>query len=424
MSAFEILAVIAILVQAFLLFLAFFEPGLPYKITPAPSLPVDSDTFVRIIGTITDAQIHHGTRVEVFTNGESFYQAELETIRAARVNVNLEAYIFEPGKVADRFIDALAERARAGVKVKLVLDSIGSLTTREGTLRNLLNAGGEVQWYVPFRWYNLPRLNHRTHRELLIVDGTIGFLGGAGFADHWLFDKGRQRRWRDTMFRVEGEAVGSMQATFAENWLEASGEVLTMEDYYPLCESAGESVSLVVNSSPSAARGTRARMLFQTLLAEASRSIHITSPYFLPDRSARAELARAIRERGVEVQIVVPGHHTDHLLTRRSSRRLYGELLLAGARIYEYQPSMIHTKAMIVDSVWSVVGSTNFDNRSFGLNDEVNLAVLDQPLAARLEKDFAQDLADSRQITYDDWRRRPFFERFHEGLGWIIERQA
>jgi cardiolipin synthase A/B len=183
-------------------------------------------------------------------------------------------------------------------------------------------------------------------------------------------------------------------------------------------------VALVVNSSPSLAGGTRARILFQTLLSEAARTIHITTPYFVPDGSARAELARAIRERGVEVHVIVPGRHNDLLLVRRSSRRLYGELLKAGARIYEYQPAMIHAKAMIVDGVWSVVGSTNFDNRSFGLNDEVNLAVMDRPFAARLEEDFVRDREDSREITYEEWRRRPLFEKIHEWVGWLIERQA
>ena len=178
-----------------------------------------------------------------------------------------------------------------------------------------------------------------------------------------------------------------------------------------------------MGSSPTFGGSTRNRMLYQTLLAAAQRSIHITTPYFLPDRSARSELVRAIRERGVKVVILTPGRHADHLLTRRSSRRLYGDLLRAGASIYEYQPSMLHAKVLIVDGTWSVVGSTNFDNRSFGLNDEVNLAAYCPELATRLEEDFARDLAQSRQVNYQTWRRRPFFERGHELLGWLLERQ-
>jgi cardiolipin synthase len=225
------------------------------------------------------------------------------------------------------------------------------------------------------------------------------------------------------MFRVEGPAVVALQSAFAENWLEASGELLTGDEYFPPLEAQGESRAMIVDSSPTVGRSTRARMLFQTLMAAAQKSIHITTPYFLPDHSARQELVRAVRDRGVEISIVTPGQHTDHLLTRRSSRRLYGDLLAAGARIYEYQPSMIHTKSMIVDGLWSVVGSTNFDNRSFGLNDEVNLVVFDRSMAERLEEDFAGDVAASRGVSYDEWRRRSISERAHEWLGWLLERQ-
>jgi cardiolipin synthase len=225
------------------------------------------------------------------------------------------------------------------------------------------------------------------------------------------------------MFRVQGRAVASLESMFAENWLESSGELLTGPEYYRREPASGSLMAMVIDSTPSTGRATRARMLFQTLIACASRSIHLTTPYFLPDRSARREFTRAIQERGVEVKIIVPGKHSDHLLTRRSSRRLYGELLQAGAQIYEYRPSMIHTKSLVVDGIWSVIGSTNFDSRSFGINDEVNMAALDEGLAARLERDFQQDLADSRRITYQEWRRRSVFERVHEWLGWILERQ-
>jgi cardiolipin synthase len=190
-----------------------------------------------------------------------------------------------------------------------------------------------------------------------------------------------------------------------------------------LTEAENGAASLIVDSSPSMGRSTRARILYQTLLASAEKRIHITTPYFLPDRSARAEMVRAITERGVEVKIIVPGEHSDHLLTRRSSRRLFGDLLRAGAQIYEYEAAMIHAKTMTIDGVWSVVGSTNFDNRSFGLNDEVNLAAIGEELAARLEEDFARDLAESRAVDYEAWRRRSIFERMHEWAGWLLERQ-
>lgn len=417
------LAFIAIALQGLTLFLAFFEPTLRYRIARKPPYPLDSSEFCKMIGAIAESEINSNSRVEVLTNGEHFYEAELAAIRAARRSINLEAYIFQRGDVTRRFVAALAERARAGVKVNVVCDAIGSFLMTRGYFKEVIEAGGKVEFYNPIRWYTLPRLNNRTHRELIVIDGEIGFLGGAGFADHWLKDSKKAKRWRDTMFRVTGEAVTQMQSAFLENWVEASGEVLTGPDYFSFKKVDAQSHILVVESTPSAGGSTRARMLFQTLLASAERLIEITTPYFLPDKSVRDEIICAITERGVDVRIIAPGKHSDHLLTRRSSRRLYGDLLKAGAKIYEYKRSMIHTKSLVVDGLWCAVGSTNFDHRSFGINDEVNLAAKDPALAARLREDFAHDLALSEEITYKKWMRRPFWERLHESLGWILERQ-
>ena len=422
-TAFLVIAIIAISVLAFLLFLALFGPGLAYTIKACEADPLESEDFLCSLEATTDSKIHRRGRVEVLTNGEVFYESELEAIRGAQHSVNLEAYIFQKGEVTKKFVEALTERARSGVKVRLVLDAVGSFATWESYFEELRAAGGRVCWYHPLRWYTLARFNNRTHREIVVVDGRTGFVGGAGFADHWHKGDEKNPRWRDTMFRVEGDAVASIQAGFVENWLEASGEILTGRKYFPPSEVEDCLEALVVDSSPGSGGSTRARILYQTLLAAASRSIQITTPYFLPDRSARQEMVRAVRERGVELKIIVPGHHSDHLLTRRSSRRLFGELLRAGARIYEYEPAMIHAKTMVVDGLWSLVGSTNFDNRSFGLNDEINLAARDEKLAARLAEDFSTDLAASREITYDEWRRRSIFERMHEWLGWVLERQ-
>jgi cardiolipin synthase len=422
-TAFLVIAAIAILVPSFMLFLALFEPGLDYKIKTPPPEPLESEDFLRILEATTDAKAQPRTSVEVLTNGEVYYEAELQAIRAAKHSVNLEAYIFQKGEVARRFVEALAERARAGIEVRLVLDAIGSFATWNSYFKELRAAGGRVHWYHPFRWDTLGRINNRTHREIIVVDGRVGFLGGSGFADHWLSGDERNPPWRDTMFRVEGGAVASLQATFVENWLEASGEILTGKEFFPFYEAESQTTALIVDSSPSMGRSTRARILYQTLLASAHKHILITTPYFLPDRSARAEMVRAIRERNVEVKIIVPGGHSDHLLTRRSSRRLFGDLLRAGAEIYEYAPAMIHTKTMVIDDVWSVVGSTNFDNRSFGLNDEVNLAAYDEKLAARLIEDFTRDLARSRPVSYEEWKHRSIFERMYEWVGWLLERQ-
>jgi len=406
-----------------MLYFALFQRGLPYRVGRPPADPLDSQQFRNTLSALAGSALMPSSRVEVLTNGEVFYEAELQAIREAQDSIHLEAYIFQRGEVTRRFLEALAERARAGVQVRIVLDAVGCFLTTRKYLAPLTEAGVHVEFYHPIRWHNLPRINNRTHRELLIIDGKVGFLGGAGFADHWLKPRGKNARWRDTMFRVEGGVVRDMQSVFAENWVEASGRIIFDSRYFPSSHADGPAEAMIVGSSPTAGRSTRNRMLYQTLLASAQQTIHITTPYFLPDRSARSELVRAMHERGVEVKILTPGRHADHVLTRRSSRRLYGELLRAGASIYEYKPSMIHAKVLVVDGAWSVVGSTNFDNRSFGLNDEVNLAAYCPELATRLEEDFARDLAVSREVSYRAWRRRPLFERGHELIGWLLERQ-
>jgi cardiolipin synthase len=419
----SILALVALILQSGLLFLALFEPGLPYRVSKSPAVKLDSERYVRTLEALTGAHLHQYSSFEVLTNGDQFYMAQLDAIRQAKRSINLEAYIFQKGQVGDTFIDAMAERASAGVRVNLIIDAIGALRLTKYEMRKLTEAGGEVQWYHPFRWNTWPRINNRTHRELLIIDGSVGFVGGAGWADHWFKGSDGDPRWRDTMVRVEGSAVTGLQSVFAENWLESSGEILTGYEYFPFKAAPARTTSIVVGSAPTTGRSTNARILFQTLLASASKSIYVTTPYFLPDRSVTSELTRAVKERGVDVKVVVPGHHNDHLMTRRSSRRLYGPLLEAGAKIYEYQPSMIHTKSLVVDGLWGVVGSTNFDSRSFGINDEVNLAVLDPEFARRLEQDFFADLAKSREITLEQWRNRPHIERAHEWFGALLQRQ-
>jgi cardiolipin synthase len=417
-----VLGLVVLVWQFFLLMMALFEPSLRYAIDRIESPALDSERFLQTLEALTDAQINHRSSVTVLTNGEQFYKAELEAIQQARQSINLEAYIFQRGEVSSRFLQALTERARAGVKVNITLDAIGSLSTRKTYCQGLINAGGHVEFYHPLSWRSLARINNRTHRELLVTDGKIGFIGGAGIADHWLLSRKNHPRWRDTVVKLEGDVVCNLQATFAENWLESRGEVIVGEEYFPFCETQGNSKAMVVNSPPSAGGSTRARILFQSLVAGARSSVLINSPYFLPDSSMLKELIRA-RRRNVDVRIIVPGKKSDHMLTRSSSRRLFGELLNAGAKIYEYQPSMIHVKVLIVDGLWSLIGSTNFDNRSFGLNDEVNVAIADHGTAERLSTDFAADLQNSCELTLSRWRKRPIIERLTEAVGWMLQRQ-
>jgi cardiolipin synthase len=291
----------------------------------------------------------------------------------------------------------LAERARAGVEVRVIVDAVGSSETPNRYFDPLRAAGGQIYWYHPLRWNTWQSMNQRTHRKLLIVDGHTGFIGGAGVADHWLVPTAKDPAWRDTVFCVEGEAVAGLISAFSENWLEASGEILSGAKQFRFHSMHDGSESFVVSSTPRGG-GTQARILFQALIKSARETIRITTPYFLPDRSARHALVEA-GQRGVRVQILTAGPHIDHPIIRTLSRHSCRHLLQGGAEIFEYQPSMIHAKLMTVDGQWSVVGSTNFDHRSFALNDEVNLAVLDRDLATRIEADFADDLKQSCPLT-------------------------
>ena len=418
-----VLGVLALLFLVAFLLSGLFGPSPRYKIIHPEALPGNTTPdFVRHLESLVDAVVNHDGRFEVLANAPAFYTAELEAIRKAQHSISLEAYIFQRGDIATQFVEALTERARAGVDVNLLLDAFGSAAATDSFFRPLLDAGGQVFKYNTPAWHSLTRLSHRTHRELLIVDGRIGFIGGAGIADHWYKGVHGHPRWRDTVLRVEGDAVSNLQATFAENWLNTAGELLAGPCYFPPSVCPDPAEALVINSTPTPGGSTRARILFQLLLASARESIIITTPYFLPDHGLTQELCNAVK-RGVCVRILTPGRKSDHFLTRSTSRGGYGPLLKAGAELYEYEAAMIHAKILIVDGLWSVVGSTNFDNRSFGINDEVNLAVRDEHLAGELNRQFVADLRDARAITLDEWNHRPVTERAPEMLGWIFERQ-
>lgn len=419
--AFLIVALIAIALQGITVYLAFFGRGLRYDVKEPARTALDDPEFAALLAFLTEAKLLHGNKFEVLTDGPCFYQAELNAIADARSSINLEAYIFHKGEMAQRYISALAERARAGVRVRLTLDYIGSLTTTRRYLKELLDAGGEVCWYHPLRIKFIPQLNNRTHRELLIVDGQVGFLGGAGIGDWWLKDGIRGNRWRDMMVRIDGPSAAALQAVFAQNWLRVSGEILAGDDYVTSEEDKPGAPALVVASTP-AGGATQARILFQLLISSARKCIYITTPYFLPSGSARKAIIDAARERNVEIKILTPGDNNDQKMTRASSRHLYGSLLKHGIRIYEYLPSMNHTKTLMVDDMWVVVGSTNFDYRSFSINDEANLAVMDPALTRRVVQDFERDLANSREINYPDWLEKSRF-RFADRLFSLLERQ-
>jgi len=425
-TVFDLLALMAMAVVVVLFLLVLFEPGLPYTIRATLPEP-GSEEFPGLLATLVDTRLRGDSTVALLSGGSVFYQAELDAIAAARHSVHLEAYVFHSSAIAQRFVEALTERANHGVRVRLIIDAFGSVLLPDRYFAALRKAGGDVRWYQPLRWYTLKRFNNRTHRELVIVDGRIAFIGGAGIAAWWTDGADGGPPWRDMMVRVEGPLATALQTCFMENWLESSGEVMADRGDFPFAsrdpaDAPGDALGLVVISTPSAGRATRARILFQLLLAAARSSIAIQSPYFLPDRGIMRELTAAAK-RGVQIRVMVPGRYNNHPMARRASRRRYGDLLKAGIGIHEYQPGMIHSKLLIVDELWVVTGSTNFDNRSFGLNDEVNLAVRDASLASRAKEQFTADLQSCEAITLDDWERRSLGERILASLGAVLERQ-
>lgn len=412
---FLIPAALSLLITVTCVLIWAFRPGLAYTITSDAIVDLAGEEYTRKLEALADAAVHPDSDIEVFIDGPAFYEAELTAIRMAEKNINLEVYIYRAGAIGDEIRDALVERARAGVVVNVVVDAVGSSSLPRGYFDALVEAGGRFAVYHPPRWHNIDRINNRTHRNLLIVDGRIGFTGGAGVADWWAASSEDQPMWHDSMVRIEGEAVGGLQSTFLENWLESTGQILNPEDYFRLDHPTGDTSLMVVDSSPSAGGSTRARMVFQTMIASARKRIWITTPYFIPDSGVRRALIDAVK-RGVDVQVITPGPHTDQKLVQATGRQLYGELINGGVEIYEYQPRMLHKKGMLIDGVWSVSGTTNFDPRSFGLNDEVNVLARSERLARRLEEDFVADREQSTLWTREVWETRGLVTR---ALGWV-----
>ena len=413
------LTIIGGLFVTWLIIAVLFTPHIPYHI----QLPIDarSDHCVHVLESTCQTQLERGNRVDIFTNGEAFYPAMLDAIRQARETVTLECYIFKKGSIGDQFVAALCERARAGVRVTIVMDAIGSFGAFRQLSKPLQAAGCRVAAYQRFMWYRLSRLNNRTHRELLVVDGTMAFAGGAGVADWWGMPRHGKPMWRDMMARIEGPVVARIQGVLSENWLECCGEIMTGPETYKPHRKAGDVAAFAVKSSPSD-RSTASRALFQTLVEGAGASVLISTPYFLPDRAFREAIRRTAR-RGVAFIVIVPGSRTDQRWVRLASRRMYGQLLEAGVRMFEYEAGMTHVKALLVDELWAVIGTTNFDNRSFEHNDEVNVAFRDAGVTARIAADLEADLKQCKEITLDAWRRRPVWEKLIGTVAWILERQ-
>ena len=382
---------------------------------------VEEPQFRRTINVLLGPQLLPGNRVRALLNGDEIFPAMLEAIRGARKTLTFETYIYWSGEVGRQFTEALAERSRAGVKVHVLFDAVGGGKIDKAHVRQLEEAGVEVRKYNPLRWHSIARMNNRTHRKILVADGTIGFTGGAGIGDAWSGNAQDPKHWRDTHFRIEGPAVAQMQAAFVENWVETTGIVLHGADYFPTLREAGGLLAQFFVSSPGGG-GESMQLLYLLSIAAAGSAIRLSASYFVPDDNEVRMLAAAAK-RGVAVQIIVPGPHIDSEIVRRASRSSWGQLLRAGVEIYEFEPTMYHVKVMIVDGLWVSVGSTNFDTRSFSTNDEANLNVFDRAFARAQERIFADDLKRSRRISLEEWEKRPWSEKLWEHTMGLLSSQ-
>jgi len=382
---------------------------------------VEDPQFLRSMGELLGPAILSGNRVTALQNGDQIFPAMLEAIRGAKESITFETYIYWSGDIGQEFSDALCERATAGVQIHVLLDWLGTDKIDAKFLTAMKGAGIEVERYHPLRWYNWSRLNNRTHRKLLVVDGRIGFTGGVGIADAWAGNARAKDHWRDSHYKIEGPAVAQMQAAFGDNWIKTRAKVLFGSAYYPELTKIGHSHAQVFKSSPD--EGSESvRLMYLLSIASATKSIRLQAAYFVPDDLTIDTLVTA-RKRGVKIEIIVPGPQTDSEIVQGASRSRWPELLDVGVLIYEYQPSLYHCKVLIVDDVWVSVGSTNFDNRSFRLNDEANLNIYDAIFAAEQNVVFERDKKASRLMTRTEFNNRSLLGKMFDALAGLFRQQ-
>jgi cardiolipin synthase len=382
-----------------------------------PDITLGEPSFFPTIEAHTDAPIVGGNRVDILLNGDETFPVMLQDIRNAKSTITFAQYLYEDGDIGRQFAEAFAERCRAGVSADILLDSHGAGSVSSDIIDAMTNAGCHVEYFrrieaegIIFPWKFL-RYNYRSHRRILVIDGRVGFTGGYGISDAWRGDGHTPEHWRDTNARVEGPAVRFLQAAFAESWLESTGIAIGGDGYFPRLEGRGTVPAQIVKSSPIGG-SFQNYMLFLLSIRSAKKSILITNPYFIPDDLMTEALVQAAG-RGVQVVLLLPGK-IDSQITYTVSRGHYGPLLNGGVRIFEYQASLLHAKTMIIDSIWSTIGSTNLDNRSFALNQEINVTVYDRNVAQRLEEIFNNDLKFAKSITYEEWKSRGIIERLFD----------
>jgi cardiolipin synthase A/B len=370
--------------------------------------------FSRSIELYTGTHIDPGNSVQILLNGEGTYPQLWKDLASAQRTITVQMYYSQPGAVADTMAKYLIEKARQKVRVLLLLDAFGSQPLKKEWLQRVKAAGVEVVWLRPLRWYSLQKAAQRSHVRVVVVDGRIGYTGGFGLADYWLGDGHHEDQWRETNVRFEGPTVAALQATFAAGWAEATGELLTGDMFFPKSAFAevGNMKAGLMHSVPSMG-STPAERFLALSIAGARKSIYISNSYFVPGESFM-QLLLAAQRRGVDVRVITVSMKTDVKTTWYAGRTYYEKLLEGGVKIYEYQPTMMHAKSMVVDGIWSYVGSMNFDNRSLSFNDESLLVALDPAVGAQMNSIFLDDIKSSQEMKLDEFRKRPLSNKILE----------
>jgi len=397
------------------------EQGHGYELR-GKQIEVGSAEFLRATEAITMAPISHGNAIELLINGDAIFPAMLETMHGAQRSLNFLSYLYWSGDIGTEVAAALCDRATAGVEVNVLLDAVGSARMDRNLVRQMDESGVTFAYFRPPKPYAVRRLNNRTHRKLLIADGEVGMAGGVGIADQWTGNAQDPDHWRDTHTRVRGPIVRGLQGAFAENWLEATGDVLVGERYLPELQPVSDNGAMQVVRSTATVGDTNIEALYFLAIECARETLHLTSAYFAP-RPAFIEALTDAVQRGVDVRVLVPGRHTDKEFVRQAGRATYEQLLDGGVRIFEFGPTMIHAKTLTIDGVWSSVGSVNFDNRSFQLQDEVTLCVCSRDFAGGLDEQFSRDLERSDEIDLGRWNGRNSGARVKEGLTRLARRE-
>lgn len=398
---------------------------MPLKAPVSSDVTVEDRQFRQAIHHLMSFPVEEGNRIETLNNGAAIFPAMLGAIGEARETITLETYVYWTGKIGRDFADALSERAKAGVRVHVIIDAYGGWQLDKSLVDRMRRAGVEVARYHPIHLHQalwkFRKINDRSHRKIMVVDGRIGFTGGVGIADEWMGNADSPDHWRDVHYRIEGPVVGSLQSVFMDHWMESRGCVLLGPAYFPELCAPGAMAAQVVKSTAQV-ETNNVQALYLYALASARRDIVLATAYFVPDQLVRQAII-ACRERGVRVRLILPGPITDYRIVRTASRAMWGEMLEAGVELYEFQPTLYHCKIMIADSHFVSIGSANLDNRSFSLNDECNVNVFDVAFAREQLALVEEDIARSRAVTYDDWKSRPVWEKIKESAATIFQNQ-